>query len=95
MARKVNRVIAVPDDARGAFAGFIGQCASAFYKELARAGGDDTETRNEIIRCCLDFAAGEACLVARRSGRKPDRNKWREATDDAFARAVKRTGTTR
>jgi hypothetical protein len=81
----------VPDDPYGAFAWFASQCASGLYRELTGKGKSDTQARLAIVHCFLDMAAGEACRVARREGREPDHEKWRTVTDDAFARAVKRT----
>jgi hypothetical protein len=81
----------VPDDPYGAFAWFVSQCASGLYKELLEKGRTDTEARNAVIHCFLDFASGEACRIARREGREPDHDKWRKAADDAFERAMKRT----
>lgn len=81
----------VPDEPYAAFAWFVSRCASGLYQELLEKGKTDTEARNAVIHCFLDFAAGEACRVARREEREPDSDKWRKATDDAFERAVKRT----
>jgi hypothetical protein len=81
----------VPDDPYGAFAFFVSQCASGLYGELLEKGKTDTEARNAVIHCFLDFASGEACRVARSEGREPDQGKWRAATDEAFAKAVERT----
>jgi hypothetical protein len=81
----------VPTDPYGAFAWMVSQCASGLYKELLEKGRADTEVRNSVIHCFLDFAAGEACRIARREEREPDRDKWRQAVDAAFDRAVKRT----
>lgn len=84
----------VPDDPYGAFAWFVSQCASGLYKELLEKGRTDTDARNAVIHCFLDFASGEACRIARREGREPDHDKWRKATDAAFERAVKRAKAT-
>lgn len=81
----------VPDDPYGAFAWFVSHCSSGLYKELVAKGRTDTQARNAIVACFLDFASGEACRIARREGREPDHEKWRSATDAAFYRAVKRT----
>ncbi len=81
----------VPRDPYGAFAWFASQCASGLYRELMEKGKTDTQSRNAVIHCFLDFAAGEACRVARREGREPNHEKWQKATDDAFERATKRT----
>lgn len=81
----------VPADPYGAFAWFVSQCASGLYKELLEKGRTDTEARNAVIYCFLDFAAGEACRIARREEREPDPDKWRKATDAAFEKAIKRT----
>lgn len=81
----------VPSDPYGAFAWMVSQCASGLYKELLEQGRTDTEARNSVIHCFLDFASGEACRIARREGREPDQDKWREATDRAFEKANKRT----
>ena len=81
----------VPADPYGAFAWFVSQCASGLLKELVAAGKTDTEARNAVIGCFLDFASGEACRIARREDREPDQEKWRAATDSAFERAIKRS----
>jgi hypothetical protein len=81
----------VPDDAWKAFAFFVGKCAEGFGKELLEQGKTDTQARNAVIGCLLDFAAGEACRITRREGRDPDPAKWLKATQDAFERAVMRT----
>jgi hypothetical protein len=80
----------VPEDSYGAFAYFVSRCASGLYKELLEKGKTDVEARNAVIHCFLDFASGEACRVARGEGRDPDQDKWRQAADKAFARAIKR-----
>lgn len=84
----------VPDDPYGAFAWFVSHCASGLYKELIAKGKTDTQARNSVIGCFLDFASGEACRIARREEREPDREKWRKVTDEAFERATKRTAAT-
>lgn len=90
-AKEMTKVLAaVPEDPYGAFAWMVSKCASGLYGELLQKGKTDTEARNAVIHCFLDFASGEACRVADREGRKPDQEKWRKATDDAFARACKR-----
>ena len=81
----------VPSDPYGAFAWFVSNCASGLYKELLEKGKTDTEARNAVIHCFLDFASGEACRIAQREGREPDHEKWRAATDSAFDRAAKRS----
>jgi hypothetical protein len=81
----------VPDDPHMAFAYFVGKCAEGYGGELLKQGKTDTEARNAVIHRFLDFAAGEACRIARREGRVPDPEKWRKAVDDAFARAMART----
>lgn len=86
-----KRLSEVPTDPYGAFAWFVSQCASGLYKELLEKGNTDTEARNAVIHCFLDFASGEACRVARGENREPDPQKWRTATDAAFERAVKRS----
>lgn len=88
MASTLSRV---PKDPYGAFAWFVSHCASGLYGELLKKGHTDTEARNAVIGCFLDFAGGEACRIARREGRAPDPEKWRAATDAAFDRALKRT----
>jgi len=91
-AEQMNKVLSeAPSDPYGAFAWFVSHCASGFYKELLEKGKTDTEARNAVIHCFLDFAAGEACRIARRECREPGQEKWREATDKAFERAIKRT----
>lgn len=89
MAKKTRPKV-VPRDSYKAFAYFVGKCAEGFGKELIRDGKTATQARNAIIHCFLDFASGEACRIAKREGRSPDRRKWRKATDGAFDRAVKR-----
>src|SRR4051812_38277593 len=81
----------VPDDPRKAFAWFVSHCSSGLYKELMEQGKTDTQARNTVIYCFLDFAAGEACRIAMREEREPNIEKWQKATTDAFDRAVKRT----
>lgn len=78
-------------DPWNAFAFFVSKCASGFGKELIQQGRTDVQARNAVIGCFLDFAAGEACRIARREGREPDHEKWTQAVNDAFERAVKRT----
>lgn len=91
IAKKLDEV---PADPYGAFAWFVSHCASGLYKELLERGKTDTEARNAVIHCFLDFASGEACRIAKREGREPDHDKWRDATDRAFERAIKRTDIT-
>lgn len=94
-AKEITKALdKVPNDPYEAFAWFVSQCASGLYKELLEKGRTDTQARNSAIHCFLDFAAGEACRVARREGREPNQDKWRKATDAAFERAVKRTEAT-
>lgn len=81
----------VPADPIGAFAYFVSKCASGFGTELMRRGRTATQARKMIVGCFLDFAAGEACRIARSEGREPDPKKWKTATDRAFERAVART----
>lgn len=91
-AKEMRKVLdKVPDDPYGAFAFFVSRCASGLYQELLEKGKTDTDARNAVIHCFLDFAAGEACRVARSESREPDWDKWRKATDIAFDHAVKRT----
>lgn len=88
MSKKLSEV---PEDTIGAFAWFVSHSASGAYKELLQQGRSDTEARNTIIHCFLDFASGEACRVARSEGRDPDKKKWRKATDAALKKAIERT----
>lgn len=81
-----------PTDPWNAFAFFVSKCASGFAAELVQGGKTDTEARNAVIRCFLDFAAGEACRIAKREGREPNHEKWTSAVNVAFDRAIKRTG---
>jgi hypothetical protein len=81
----------VPDDPYWAFAFLVSRCASGLYNELLEKGKTDAQARNAAIHCFLDFASGEACRIARREGREPDKDKWQKAVDDAFERAIKRT----
>jgi hypothetical protein len=81
----------VPTDPRLAFAYFVSRCGEGYGKELMLAGKTQTQARNCIIHDLLNFAAGEACRVARSEGREPDREKWLKAVTDAFERAVERT----
>lgn len=78
-------------DPWNAFVFFVSKCASGFGRELVQQGRTDLQARNAVIGCFLDFAAGEACRIARREGREPDHEKWTKAVNDAFERAVKRT----
>lgn len=80
-----------PADPIGAFAYLVSKCASGLLLELVDAGRTETEARNIIIHCFLDFAAGEACRQARRAGRGPDREKWGKAVGSALDRAAART----
>lgn len=80
-----------PIDPYNAFAFFVSKCAEGFGAELMKNGKTDTQARNTIVGCFLDFAAGEACRIARREGREPDPDKLAKAVTDAFNRAVKRT----
>lgn len=80
-----------PIDPWKAFAYFVSKCSEGFGAELMREGKTETEARNAIIWCLLDFAAGEACRIARHEGREPDQEKWTSAVNDVFERAVKRT----
>jgi hypothetical protein len=91
-AKEITKKLStVPDDPYGAFAWFVSHSASGFYKELVEQGRTDTQARNAAIHCFLDFAAGEACRIARREGREPNPEKWLKATSEAFDRAIKRT----
>lgn len=83
-----------PLDPWKAFAFFVSKCATGFGRELMKSGKTETQARNAVVRCFLDMAAGEACRIARREGRKPDLAKWRKATNDAFDHAVERTEAT-
>lgn len=76
---------------RQVFAYLVSKCASGLVDELVASGKSETQARNTVIHCFLDFASGEACRIARRESREPDPEKWRKAVDRAFARAVKRT----
>lgn len=78
-------------DTYSTFAYLVSKCASGAYFELIESGKSDVQARNTIIHMFLDFAAGEACRVARRESREPNFSKWKSATKDAFDRAVKRT----
>jgi hypothetical protein len=84
--------VALPDDSWKCFALLVSKCASGYGAELLAEGLSDAQARNRIIHAFLAFAAGEACRMARREGREPDREKWSRATADAFERAVARTG---
>jgi hypothetical protein len=84
-------MIDVPDDPYLAFAVLVGGCATGLMKELVSSGKTETQARNAVIHCFLDFASGEACRVARREGREPSKEKWTGATDRAWEKAVKRT----
>ena len=81
----------VSDDPYGDFAYLVSRCASGLLAKLVETGKTDAQARNAVIHCFLDFASGEACRIARREGRQPDRYKWQKATDNAFERAIKRT----
>lgn len=82
-----------PPDSYKAFAYFVRKCAIGLYTELVEQGKTDAQARNAVIHSFLDMASGEACRVARGEGREPDPEKWRKSTDEAFARAIKRTST--
>jgi hypothetical protein len=82
---------ALPDDPWAVFAFLVAKCGEGFGRELMKAGRTETQAKNAVIGCLLDFAAGEACRLARSECREPDPEKWRKATTDAFDRAVKRT----
>lgn len=82
----------VPDDPRKAFAYLVGRCCEGYGAGLIEQGRTEVEARNAIIHHFLDFAAGEACRIARSKGREPDRALWTKTVDEAFDRAVKRTG---
>lgn len=90
-AREKEFVENMPEDAVQAFAYLVSRCASGLYQELIDGGKTDTQARNLVIGCFLDFAAGEACRIARRENREPDPKKWGKAVTGAFERAVKRT----
>jgi hypothetical protein len=74
-----------------AFAFFVSKCSEGFGQELMCEGKTETQARNAVIGCLLDFAAGEACRIARREGREPSHERWTKAVNDAFERAVRRT----
>lgn len=80
-----------PSDPWQAFAFFVARSGEGFCRELIEKGKTATQARNSMIGCFLDFAAGEACRIARREGREPNPDKWNKAVTDAFDRAVKRT----
>ena len=80
-----------PKDTWGAFGYLVSKCASGAYQELIERGKTDTQARNAIIHSFLDMASGEACRIARREGRAPDKEKWQAAIDAAWDRAIKRT----
>ena len=84
-------MIEVPDDPYLAFARLVSACGNGLMKELVAGGKTETQARNAVIHCFLAFASGEACRVARREGREPDKERWTKATDTAFEKAVKRT----
>jgi hypothetical protein len=81
----------VPEDTWGAFGYLVSRCASGVYTELVAKGKTDAEARNAVIHTFLDMACGEACRIARREGREPNKDKWQAAVDAAWSRAVKRT----
>jgi hypothetical protein len=81
----------VPVDPVKAFAFFVSKCGEGLGRELLAKGLTETQARNAIIGYLLDFAAGEACRIARREEREPDHRKWTKAVDGAFERAVQRT----
>lgn len=91
---EIAKIKTTPVDSWNAFAYFVSKCAEGFGSELIKEGRTETEARNAIIDCFLNFAAGEACRIARREGREPDSKKWEAATANAFTRAVKRTSKT-
>ena len=71
----------IPDDPYMAFAVLVSRCGNGLMKELMETGKTETQARNAVIHCFLDFASGESCRVARREGREPDRDKWRAACE--------------
>lgn len=83
--------VLLPEDTLQCFAYLVSRCASGAYQELVDAGKTDVQARTTVIHTFMNFAAGEACRVARKEGREPDETLWRAATDDAFSRAVQRT----
>jgi hypothetical protein len=89
--KKRTRTDGAPADPIGAFAWFVSRCAEGLGKELLESGRTETQSRNTVIHLLLDFAAGEACRVARREGRVPDPAKWNAAANTAFDAALKRT----
>jgi len=93
MTRRVTKKPAgeVPADSWGAFTYLVGKCATGVARELVEQGKTPVQARNAVINAFIAMAAGEACRVAREEGRRPSAAKWRKATNDAFARAVKRT----
>lgn len=84
----------IPDEPYKAFAVLVGRCADGLIRELINEGKTEIKARNSVIHCFLDFASGEACRIARREGREPDKEKWTKAVNGAFERAVKRTTVT-
>lgn len=81
----------MPTDPWGAFAYLVSKYARGVARELVEQGKTMTEARNAVIHCFLNFAAGEACRIAREEGREPDLSRWQTAADTAFTRAVART----
>ena len=85
----------IPHDPAKAFAYLVSRCANGLLAELVhQEGKTEDQAKNILIHYFLDFAAGEACRMARRLGRDPDHKKWSKAVDNAFDRAVKRTSPT-
>lgn len=80
-----------PSDPNKAFAWFVSKCANGFCAEMIERGRTATQARNMVVHMFLDFAAGEACRIAREDDRKPNPEKWTTAATDAFVLAEKRT----
>lgn len=89
--KPTRKRVSAPSDSWKAFAYFVGKCCDGFGRELLQSGMTDTQARNTIIGLLIDFAAGEACRVARGEGREPDPSKWCKVTNDAIKRAIART----
>ncbi|MFN3891942.1 MAG: hypothetical protein ACK4MV_16225 [Beijerinckiaceae bacterium] len=73
------------------FASMVSRCANGLLAELKDAGLSEDQGKTKIVHLLIDFAAGEACRIARRNGREPDRDKWLAAVNRAFDEAVART----
>jgi len=70
--------------------------STALAGALVQTGMTTPQALNCTVQVLVDCAAGAACRSRRELlGGEPDPVRWRAFTDDAFARAVKRTAAAR